>query len=308
MPAGEMRFAAYQVSDDPPVQFTVIPLPMEAGEVLANVNRWEHQLGLPPSPAEKLDTIVKTSTVNGLAVKSVDLSGPESATPRQRMLAAMVPAGGRIWFFKMSGPIEVIGKQKDQFDALIASLKPGSGEAFAGAAPATGSREAGGAQAPEAPAAPAVSMKLSSYHAGEGWKEIPDPKAPRMIAFTVGSDDAKAELIVTRFGSQNTGSFLENINRWRGQMALPAVQDVKNIPMADAQVGKAERAVLITIDNPDAKPAKRMLVVISSIGPDMWFFKLTGPATTIDAQRQAFDAFLKSMEFAPEGDAGEPKP
>ena len=151
-------------------------------------------------------------------------------------------------------------------------------------------------------------MKLSGYHAPSGWEEIPGAKAPRMIAFSMGPADAKAELIVTRFGAHNTGSFLDNINRWRGQLGLGAVADVKTVPMSDAQVGKAEQAVLITLDNPQAKPAARMLVVISSIGPDMWFFKLTGPASTLDAQRQAFDSFLKSLEFAPEGDAVEPKP
>src|SRR6185437_12172899 len=191
LPAGEMRYAAYLVNENPQVQFTVIPLPMEAGELLPNVNRWEHQLGLPPSPVEKLGSIVKTATVNGLDVKSVDLTGPESAAgtgaARQRMLAAMVPAGGRIWFFKMSGPVDVVAKQKENFDGFLASLKPGS----ASTAQADQSAKPQAAEA-------ADSMKLSGYHAPSGWDAIPGAKAPRMIAFSMGPADAKAELVVTR--------------------------------------------------------------------------------------------------------------
>src|SRR5205814_7118119 len=93
------------------------------------------------------------------------------------------------------------------------------------------------------------SMKIAKFTAGEGWTEIPGSKAPRMIAFDMGAADKKAQLIVTRFNQNSTGSFLDNINRWRGQIGLPAVTDTKDAEMADAVVGK-ERAVLLKLDNP----------------------------------------------------------
>src|SRR4051812_20333029 len=60
LPAKQMRFASFGVNDsNPPVELTVIPLGPESGAVGPNVNRWEKQLGLPQTPAEKLGDVVK---------------------------------------------------------------------------------------------------------------------------------------------------------------------------------------------------------------------------------------------------------
>ena len=48
---------------------------------------------------------------------------------------------------------------------------------------------------------------------------------------------------------------------------------------------------------------KNLIIALSVIGPDVWFFKLTGPPDTVDKNREAFAGFLKSLKFAPEGDA-----
>jgi hypothetical protein len=90
---------------NPPVELTVIPLGPEAGDLPSNVNRWEKQLNLTPSPKDALDKVVKHQDINGLHADVVDLSSPESTNPRQRMLAAIIPHAGRVWFFKMTGPV-----------------------------------------------------------------------------------------------------------------------------------------------------------------------------------------------------------
>jgi hypothetical protein len=284
-PASEMRFATFQVNDNPPVQLTVIPLGGgPAGDVQANVNRWEGQLGLQPTPAEKIDSVVKKSTPNGLHVAAVDLRGEQ-----QRMLAAIVPHGGRTWFFKMVGPGDIVEKQTAKWDTFLASLRPAAPALPAGAAPV----------------AAAGSMKIANFKVPEDWKEIPGSKAPRMIAFTVGPDDKKAELVVTRFGQGKAGGILDNVNRWRGQIGLPSVENMQNVQMTDTTAGQAP-AIMLEFDNPGGAgdaTAKRMLVAMSVIGPDEWFFKLTGPPDAVDKQKAAFEGFLKSLEFAPEGDA-----
>ena len=48
-----------------------------------------------------------------------------------------------------------------------------------------------------------------------------------MIAFDMGEGDKKAQLIVTRFNQNSTGSFLDNVNRWRNQIGLPPVADTR---------------------------------------------------------------------------------
>ncbi len=48
-----------------------------------------------------------------------------------RMLAAIVPHGDTAWFFKLSGPVEAVGKQADTFQSLIKSIgfpKSGGGK------------------------------------------------------------------------------------------------------------------------------------------------------------------------------------
>jgi hypothetical protein len=290
LPAREMRFATFSVNENPPVELTVIPLGTESGDLLSNVNRWEGQLGLGPSPKDALDNVVKHQDINGLHVDVVDLSSPEAASPRQRMLAAIIPHAGRMWFFKMTGPHEVVSAQKTNFDAYINSLKPGD----AGAPTQTAG--AGQPAAPAAPAAPpAGHFTLKTYKAPQGWRELPNQKPPRAAAFEIGPPDQKAELVVTFFAQNNTGSFLDNINRWRNQLGLAPVNDPKEAQMEDITVGADGPGMLVQFHNPDTK--KRMLVAIASTGEDLWFFKLTGPDELVTKERTNFDAFMKSVEF-----------
>ena len=92
LPGQQMRFASFQVSaEKPDVQLTVIPLGAEAGNLLDNVNRWEKQLGLPPTPQQDLGKIVKTMDVNGSQASVVDLAGPANANPPSFAASAASP-------------------------------------------------------------------------------------------------------------------------------------------------------------------------------------------------------------------------
>ena len=275
-PVHEMRFATYRVSDsDPSVEMTVIALPPAAGALAPNVNRWETQLGLQPSPPDKLPTIVKHSTINGLEIDSVDLTAGQ-----KRTLAAMLPHAGQIWFFKLTGPTEIVSAQKQNFDSLIASLHPTN-------IPST---------APAPNLARVQGSKIVSYTAPKGWTEIPNPTPPRMLTFKIPD----ADLAVTRFAPDNAGTFLDNINRWRNQLGLEPVADAQSVPMQEIKLAKDAPGVELDLENPQTK--KRMLVVITSppAGGDLWFFKLTGPTETVAAQKQNFDSFIRTVEIVPD--------
>jgi hypothetical protein len=65
------------------------------------------------------------------------------------------------------------------------------------------------------------------------------------------------------------------------------------------------------VETPDVTPpAKgkpgRMLGAIATVGETNWFFKLLGPLDPVSAQKEAFDAFIKSVKFT--GDDGEKQP
>ena len=50
-----------------------------------------------------------------------------------------------------------------------------------------------------------------------------------------------AELIVTRFPANGTGTFIDNINRWRGQLGLSPIDDASTVPLKDIKVSDTIR-------------------------------------------------------------------
>ncbi len=289
----QMRFATIIVNETPPVELTVVPLGQEAGQLLPNLNRWEGQLGLPASHEADLNKLVKHTDINELHVDLVDLTSPEDKTPRQRMLAAITPHGSRIWFFKLSGPEPIITSQKQNFDAFINSISPSAGvAATTPSAPTTASAPT------NAPAFTAGPVSIKSFSAPAGWQQLPDQKPPRVLAFIIGTAPSSAELAVTSFPPTGAGSFLDNVNRWRGQLSLEPIADIQSLKLDEIPTGKDNKGVVLEIDNPKLTPPKRMLICIVSQSNQLWFFKLTGPSDLVAAQREAFNAFLKSLEFS----------
>lgn len=292
LPAQQMRYAAFRVNENPNVDLTVIPLGPEAGALLPNVNRWEGQLGLAPSAEAELAKLVTKSQVNGLDVQRVDLAGT-----KERILAAIVPHAGKIWFFKIQGPSEIVAKQKEKFDAFIGSLHAAEeghkhgGDAAAGAGEHAGHDHAGHDHA--APAGPI--SKITKFTAPDGWREVGKSEPPRMLTLQSGDGDKQVEMAATRFAAGQTGSFADNVNRWRQQLGLPPIDDPRTVPMKDATVGKDGEGILLEMHNPQNQ--KRMLMVIASARGDMWFFKLTGAADAVDAERAKFDTLIRSLEF-----------
>ena len=99
LPGNDMRYASFQIwPDHPDVLLSIVPL--GGGEdLLANVNRWEGQVGLPASKETELPKEVQRLTIDDTTVDLIDLLAPETANPRLRMFAAIVPRPDRTWFF-----------------------------------------------------------------------------------------------------------------------------------------------------------------------------------------------------------------
>ena len=223
----------------------------------------------------------------------VDLTGTD-----KRMLAAIVPFGGKTWYFKMMGPKDVIAQQQENFNSFIDSLTPDQTPGQSAQ-----ERNAPPSGVPDSSTAHETS-KLTKWTTPTGWTDIPNPTPPRMLGFKI---DDNTEMIATRFAGNNAGSFEANINRWRGQLGLDPVQQLNpsELKMRDVQVGAAQQGMIVEFQNPDAK--KSMLVAMTSAGTDLWFFKLTGPTDAVDKQRAPLEDFLKSLEFD-EGKAVDPHP
>jgi hypothetical protein len=292
LPASGMRFAAFAITDDtPPVTLTVIPLP--SSPLLANVNRWEGELGLPHSNEAGLDKVVQHIDANGAHIDLVDLTGPESPDkPRQRMLAALIENQGKTWFFKAVGPAEKMAAQKDNFENLLKSVKFGDAPAVADAPAPSQTLQPPQQQSQQAPKA-----GLTAWTKPQAWRQDEKPRAMRELTFFAGPDDAPAEVIVSRMGG-SFGGLLANINRWRQQVGLGPVSSEKDQPATMMQFDGGAAALFDMSGSGANGKAMRQIVVMTPRKDGVWFFKILGPSETVEKQKPTFDEFLKSVKFA----------
>lgn len=122
-----MRKATYKIAraagDAEDAELTVSAA---AGGVEPNVKRWAGQFGNAEPKTEK-------KKVNGLDVTVVEIKGtfsgggpmmgaPAEPKDKQMLLGAIVDAGDRQHFFKMTGPEKTVTAARPDFDKLVASL------------------------------------------------------------------------------------------------------------------------------------------------------------------------------------------
>lgn len=88
-----------------------------SGELLANVNRWRDQVGLPRWSEEELKKGQKSINVSGRPAAYFDLDGG-----KMRILGVILTQGERTWFFKMTGPSDTVAKQQGAFEAFLKSV------------------------------------------------------------------------------------------------------------------------------------------------------------------------------------------
>lgn len=124
VPATAMRKATYRVTGDngATAELAVTAFPGDVGGELANVNRWRGQLQLPPIGEAELPAAIARVAVHSHSIALVELTGGTAAAP-QRLLGAFLPVGGATWFFKFTGPPELIEREKSAFLALVNSIQ-----------------------------------------------------------------------------------------------------------------------------------------------------------------------------------------
>ena len=113
----------------------------------------------------------------------------------------------------------------------------------------------------------------------------------RVATFSAGAP-GEAEVIVSRF-PVNSGSLLDNINRWRTQAGVEPITDPAQQQKESIKVDGREGAVYDL-----ASPQKRIRVAMITDGAQAWFVKLQGTADGVAKQKPAFDQFVASMKFA----------
>jgi len=119
-----------------------------------------------------------------------------------RMLAAIVPAGGQGWFFKISGIDAAVAGQVEKFEQLLKTLKIEGGKPV--------------------------------WKTPDGWQEETG-SGMRAATFTIDDPSEKLECSVISLPNDDPSSdeyILPNVNRWRGQLGL-ASQTLDELKASD---------------------------------------------------------------------------
>ncbi len=123
----------------------------------------------------------------------------------------------------------------------------------------------------------------------DGWRQAPPSggSAMRIATFETGQGDAKLTITITSFPG-DVGGLLANINRWRGQVKLPAVDSLEQQPMQSFEVD-GRRAHVVSLPGVTAAMIEE---------PDRcWFVKMTGPPEVVTGQGEPFMEFVRSLKW-----------
>jgi hypothetical protein len=279
-PPSQMRQASFLVRGEngAVADISFVTLGPSAGNILDNVNRWLSQLAQPPITAEKLaGTIQQLPTARG-DIAIVDLAGqPENGDSSKdgRIVGAIASDEGRTAFFKMRGNPALVGAQKEDFLKWVSSSRGVNATA----------------SVPDA-APPANSDKPQiKWEVPQNWSSAATSPM-RYASFTTEKDGEKADISVVTF-SGDGGSDVDNVNRWRQQIGLPAVEaralESMIVPVRAGEISFS------TVDM--AGPTARVLAGWTRHDGRVWFFKLTGPKTVVEQEKPKFVKFLQSVRF-----------
>ncbi len=286
-------------------EVAITSFPGQVGTELDNVNRWRRELGLTPLSPDGVTS--DPVTVDGITGKLYNV-GNDSA----RTIVAVIMRDGSSWFLKLRGDAPTVTAAAPTFMEFLKSIR------FGGAASAPAMAEApapapmaadphAGLNLPGLPpghpdTSPAAAADNSSdapqWNIPGNWLPAPQ-RAMIFKAFTVAGDgEAKAEVTISFFPG-DVGGVLANVNRWRGQMGQPPV-DQAQLDGVTEPISTAEgKATLVDFTGTDAKtgaPA-RLVAAIVPHGDSTWFYKLMGNGKLVGGQKDSFVQFVKTVHY-----------
>jgi hypothetical protein len=250
-----------------------------SGKEAMLVNMWRQQASLEPlSEPEAVKAIQPIEFASGPG-SVFEVLGTNQNQPVEIITAFAHRADGS-WFCKLTGTASLVAAQKPAFIEFLKSLKI---------------IEPSAAFVPTVPAAespiPAVSAAAGKFN----WQVPAQWQAAaagqmQVARFSVaGAGGAKADVFVSVFDT-DTGGNLANVNRWRGQIGLGAVEE-KDLAQLVAPLDPAiPGSVLVDLSGKD----KRLVGAIVPRDGKFWFYKLVGDAAAVAPAKEAYVTFAKS--------------
>lgn len=118
-PASAMRYASFAAEKNgEKADISVVTFPGDGGGDVENVNRWRQQIGLAAVGAEVLKPMIAPLQAGDIHIDTIDMTGASA-----RVLAAWTRHGGRAWFFKLTGPPNLVEEEKPKFVAFLQSIR-----------------------------------------------------------------------------------------------------------------------------------------------------------------------------------------
>jgi hypothetical protein len=165
----------------------------------------------------------------------------DSGPATDRMLAAILPAGERAWFFKVVGPIASIDKHADAINDFFGKLT-------------------------------IADDGRAKWTLPDGWQEQPGNEM-RLATLVIPSDGKPLEMTVNALPWRGTeADIVSNVNRWRGQLKLGDIS-AKELPEFTREVKMGDRTLTL-VDLRGHFQGSGMMAPFAGRGP------MTGPATT----------------------------
>ena len=118
----EFVLEVYEIADG--ANKAEVTLSTAGGNLPANINRWCEQVGLRKMNGEEMVKAGIRLEVAGIDSFYVDLANPEGPPLKNRTLGVIVPLKRSSYFFvKMSGPHDLVGQHKNEFETFVKSFK-----------------------------------------------------------------------------------------------------------------------------------------------------------------------------------------
>lgn len=277
--------------DNQEAEVTVIPLAGTGGSDLDNVNRWRAQVNLPAVTAEELAQLTVKVPIGGSEGQFYDLVGDSYEANDQRTLAAILRREGTAWFFKMTGPAQLVGDQKGAFIEFLRTLQFGDAPVSAGGSAAT----APPVSAPAPAEAGAPSQALPRFHVPDHW-QAQAPGAMQAARFVPRDAAERAEISVAVLPGDGGGR-LANVNRWRRQLGMGPISETELAGTVQPLRSGAGAGYWVDIAAPEK--GRRMVAAAVTVGDRSWFYKLSGEAAVVEREKPVFLQFVESAVYAP---------
>ena len=231
------------------IEVTVAVFPGDVGGLLANVNRWRGQVGVDPIQESELHS--HAIPISGSNSYVVDVPGSTN-----RLLGTSISIGdGNTWFVKTVGDPILVGQAKEDIVAFSESFRIENQK-----------------------------QESASWEPPSHWMVDENASSILMSAYTTPSG---ARITLTALGGDG-GGLLDNINRWRGQLALEPKPSLEEMDLIEVQNGIVVE--LISEDN-----TQRIVSGVVPFDNQTLFFKLTGSVEATEPELENFTDFVLSV-------------